>query len=136
MDVEINYWAVLAATVATYIVGWLWHSVLFGKMWMKLSGISKDSMKDMSMTATKAVSYGFVVTLISTFVLAHFAVIWGAIGVSGAFSLAFWVWFGFIMTTLAGGWLWEGKSFKLFAFNAAHAFVSIFVASLVLVALW
>lgn len=31
MDVNINIWAVLAATVAQFIVGGIWYMVLFGK---------------------------------------------------------------------------------------------------------
>jgi hypothetical protein len=39
------------------------------------------------------------------------------------------------MTTSAGKWLWEGKSFTLFVLNAAHGFVSLFAMALVFV-LW
>ncbi len=49
-----------------------------------------------------------------------------------ALTLAFWPWLGFVMPIQAGSWLWEGKSFKLFAFNAAESFVSLYVMALVI----
>ena len=134
-DITINYLVVFVATIASYVVGALWYGPLFGKTWMKLMGFTPESMKSMKLTASQVMSLGFVTTLVTVFVLAHFAVVFGAEGVVGAFQLAFWVWLGFIATTLAGSVLWEGKSTKLYAFNIAYQFVSIFVAALVLV-LW
>ena len=46
--------------------------------------------------------------------------------------LAFWPWLGYIATTQAGSFLWEGKSFKLFAFNAAESLVAMFAMACVL----
>jgi hypothetical protein len=43
-----------------------------------------------------------------------------------------WIWLSYVATTQAGSWFWEGKSFKLFAFNAAASFVSLFAMALVL----
>lgn len=40
--VTVNYWAILAAAVASFVLGWIWHSpFLFGKMYMKLSNMDK-----------------------------------------------------------------------------------------------
>src|SRR5690242_10031402 len=42
---EINYWAVLIATVVTMVLGFLWYSpVLFGNAWMKLVGLKREDM--------------------------------------------------------------------------------------------
>jgi hypothetical protein len=132
MDIIINFGAVVVATVANYLFGWLWHGPLFGALWMRLSGITKDSMKSMPLTAGQAMTIGFVTTLLMTYVLAHFAAVWGVMDVGSALELAFWIWFGFAMTTLAGGWLWEGKSFRLFAFNAVYALISLMITAVVL----
>ena len=134
-DIAINYLAVLVATIINFFVGALWYGPLFGKQWMALMGFTPESMKSMKLTPMQAMALGFVTTLVMAFVLAHFAAVWGAEGVLGALQLAFWVWLGFIVTTLAGSVLWEGKSVKLYAFNIVYQFVSVFVTTLVLVLL-
>lgn len=135
MEFDINYLAVVGAALAAMVVGMLWHGPLFGKYWMKLSGFTKDSMKDMSLTANEAMVGGVLTSLLKAFVLAHFAIAFAATGVMGAFTIAFWLWLGFIAPIIANGWLWEGKPFKLFLFNIVHGFVEIFAMALVIV-LW
>ena len=76
---------------------------------------------------------GFITSLITAYVLAHFVSIVTVAGITGAWQLAFWVWFGFMMTVTAGSYLWEGKPLRLFVLNAAEQLVAIFLIALVLV---
>lgn len=136
MDVVVNYVAVLVAAVVAYAVGALWHSpVGFSAYWMKLMGFTEESIKKMPLSPAQAMTIGFVVQLLQAFVLAHFMVLVNAGNLLLATQLAFWVWFGFLAPTLISSWLWEGKSWKLFAFNAAYSLVSIMVMAIVL-GLW
>ncbi len=136
MEIAVNYLAVLGAAVLAYAIGAVWHSpVGFGSYWMKLMGFNSDSMKSMPLTAAQAMTIGFFVTLLTAYVLAHLVSLVGANTMELALQLGFWVWLGFLAPTLANGWLWEGKSAKLFAFNAAYALVSIEAMALVL-GLW
>ncbi len=136
MDAGINYLAVLVAAIAAYAIGAVWHSpVGFGKQWMKLSGFSKEHMRSMPLTATQAMIFGFFFTLLFAYVLAHFVVLAGASTLPSALQLGFWVWLGFVATTLANGWLWEGKSLKLFLFNTAYPLLSVGAMAAIL-ALW
>lgn len=44
MEVEINWLAVLAASLVGFIIGAIWYGPLFGKAWMKIVGLTeKDS---------------------------------------------------------------------------------------------
>ena len=133
MDIPINWLAVVAAGVVNMVVGFLWYGPVFGKIWKGLMGFTDESLKSMKMKPMTAMVYGFVASLIMAYVLSHFAFISGAIGVAGAWSLAFWIWLGFLATNTIGSYLWEGKPFKLFLFNAAAQLVSIFLMALVLV---
>ncbi len=136
MDIAVNYLAVVAAAVIAYAIGAVWHSpVGFGKYWMRLMGLNSDSMRKMPLTAAQAMSIGFAVTLLVSYVFAMFMSLTYAFTVSTAMQLGFWLWLGFLAPTLANGWLWEGKSLKLFAFNAAYALVNIEVMAIVL-GLW
>src|SRR4051794_19692947 len=44
---DINYWAVLVAALTAFIVGGIWYSALFGKLWVKLNGFSPEKVKEM-----------------------------------------------------------------------------------------
>jgi len=135
MDIAINYWSVLAAAVVNMIVGMIWYGPVFGKTWQKLMGFTEESMKNMPLSPMQAMIGGLVSALIMACVLSKFTIIYGAVGVAGAWGLAFMIWFGFYMTETAGSWLWEGRSFKLFLFNASERLVALFAMLLVLV-LW
>ena len=133
---QVNFLHVLVAAIVNFVIGGLWHGPLFGKKWMALAGMSPESMKNMKMSPAKAMTLGFVSVLVMTYVLGYFVTgLYYTVGVTGALQLTFWLWLGFIVTTLAGGVLWEGKSAKLFVFNIVYQFVSLFATTLVLV-LW
>ncbi len=131
----INYPAVFVAAIASFLLGWLWHGPLFGKQWMAMMGITPERIKTMKMKPTTAMALGFVSLVVMACVLAHFVAAWGAVGVAGAFSLAFWVWLGFVAMVHLGSVLWEGRSVKLYLFNVAYQFAVLFLMSLILV-LW
>jgi len=133
MELSLNYAAILVAAIVNFIVGAVWHGPLFGKHWMKLAGITHEEMKRMPLTPAQAMLLGFVNTLLMTFVLSLFGNTWNPEGVTGAFTLAFWPWLGFVVPMLANSVLWEGKSWKLFGFNISYQLVSLFVTALVLV---
>lgn len=137
MYISINYFAVVAAAISQMVLGFLWYGPVFGKQWMALSGHSqekmKQQMKDKSMASLYATA--FIGSLVMAYVLAHFAAVWGAMDVMGAFQLAFWTWLGFIATVLLGSVLWEGKPVTLYVLNAAYQLVSLVVMA-VIIALW
>ena len=133
MDVIVNYWAVLVSAVATMVVGSLWYGPLFGKMWMKMMGFTESSMKSMDMTPARAMTIALISSLVASYVIAHFI---GLLGVAsfadGGWQFAFWAWLGLVMPVVLGGWLWEGKPFKLLVLNAAHQLVNIVVVVAIL----
>jgi len=133
MEISINWVAVLVAALVNFVVGWIWYGPLFGNVWKGLMGFTDESMKSMKLSAMQAMVGGFITSLVMAYVLSHFVVIFGAIGIAGAFELAFWVWLGFVATTSISAFLWEGKPFKLFVLNAGEQLVALFLMSLVLV---
>ena len=96
MDVDI--WAVVAATVAMFAVGAFWYMVPFAKAWGHMHGFDKLS-KAEQQKAQKEVGplYGFqiVVTVFSAFALAQVEQV-----IPESYSLsvfAMLIWFGFVM---------------------------------------
>ncbi len=134
-EVVINYLAVLAAAIASFAIGMLWYGPLFRKQWMKLAGITPASMKKMKMTPARSMTIGFIVTLITAYVLSHFVDLLGITAWGGAAQFALWAWLGLVAPVQLGAYLWEGKPFNLFVLNTAHNLVVLVVMSGI-VAVW
>ncbi len=133
---EINYVAVLVSAAAGFVIGMLWYSVLFGKAWMKLSGMKKaDIEKSKKKGMTKNFIGGFVALLVMAFVLAHFVDMAEAATVLGGAQAGIWIWLGFVATIMLNKVLWEGKPFKLYLLDAAHYFV-VLIAMGSILAVW
>ena len=69
MEFDINYWAVLVAAIAQFVIGMAWYSpMLFGKTWMKEMGLTD---KDMKASKEKGMMKEMVIALISALVMAY-----------------------------------------------------------------
>ncbi|MBI2026526.1 MAG: DUF1761 domain-containing protein, partial [Deltaproteobacteria bacterium] len=92
----INYVAVIVAAIVSMGIGFLWYGPLFGKAWIKLSGMS---MKDMDAAKKKGMAKTYVIafigTLVMAYVLAHFVDYVGATTLSAGAELGSWLWIGF-----------------------------------------
>ena len=68
---EINYFAVAAGALATFVVGGLWYSpALFGKAWQRETGLSDEQLARGNMLRIFGVA--FVLSLVAAFVFALF----------------------------------------------------------------
>lgn len=122
----VNYISILIASVLSFVVGMLWYSpALFGNKWAKLAGV------DMKKGKQKGMGTSMLLGFISTLVLAYvFAYIMGELGYNSAAAgatLGFWLWLGFLATSLIGGVLWEGKPWGLYVLNSAYWLVNLLV---------
>ncbi len=127
--VTVNYVAVVAAAVASFVVGWLWYGPLFGKTWMKLTGKTSMGNKD---EMPKSMVIVFIGALITAWVLSAFLQLTGSTTLSSALPVAVWAWLGFQAPETVGVVLWEGKSWNLFFLNAAQKLVNLLVIAAVL----
>ncbi len=132
-----NYVSILVAAVAAFIIGWMWHGPLFGKIWVKLAGITVPTsmtpeVKKMMFTS---MAWSFVMQLVTAFVMATLAGKLGLTDAMGAITLAFWAWLGFIVTSHINPVLWENKKIGAFYFGAVYHLVLLCVVSLIVV-LW
>ena len=134
--VTINYLAVLAATLASMFIGFLWYGPIFGKTWMKLMNFDKKKMDDAKKKGMAKTYFVMILfSFITSYVLAHFVDYVGATTIGSGIQLAFWLWLGFIVPVLLGSVLWEGKPVKLYFINVFHYLVSFIVMTTILV-LW
>jgi hypothetical protein len=100
---EINYFAVLAAAVSTFVIGGLWYSpLLFQRHWMAAAGVSEADLKQGGEAGPFAGA--FVLSVIMAFNLAAFlsgpdtTAAWGA--TAGALAGVGWVALGIAVVAL------------------------------------
>jgi len=129
---DVNYLAVIAAAVATFLLGGLWYSpALFGKAWQREAGISEEQMKDANMV--KIFGLTFVLSLIAAWVFALFL---GprppmALGLGAGFSAGLcWV-----AASFGINYLFERRSLKLWLINGGYHTLQFTIVGLIL-ALW
>jgi hypothetical protein len=121
---KLNYLAVLAAALSTFLIGALWYSpALFGRTWMATSGVSEESMKQRNMAMVFGVY--FVISLIMAFNLAAFLagppnLVWGI--TAGGLAGVGWVAMGMGVT-----YLFELRSLKLYLIDAGYHAVTFMV---------
>ena len=135
----INIVSVLVAAVMNFIIGFMFHGPLFGKLWMKLANIhptGKEKFSDMVPQMLK----NLLANIVCAYVLAMFiyatASYYNNVGnVIGGMGIAFWAWLGFVVTTTSIDVIWMGKSAKLWLFEAVASLVS-FLAMGAILAAW
>jgi hypothetical protein len=140
MEIPINYWAVLVSALVPMVIGFLWYGPLFGKIWVKLAGISEAAMQQAKEKGMLwAFGFQIVGALLIAFVMAHTLIFASAYtqtsGYMAGLMNAFWSWLGFIVPVTMGPFLWEGKSWKLWALNAGYYLVSMLIMGVIL-AVW
>jgi len=96
----INPWAVLVAGIAAYLVGWAWYSpILWQKPWMEARGDNgQDWAANGKKEMPKIMLYGFVNTLLMSFVIAVFLALTGVESLMQAVQVSLLLCFGFVVT--------------------------------------
>lgn len=123
----LNTVAVVAAAVASVVIGFIWYGPLFGKKWAGLAGMKMDKdekMKSMMMTSMGGM---FVVSAITAYVLSVLIGMMPTKDLMSGLMAGFWSWLGFVMPVQIGVVLWEGKKTELFLLNTFHSLFSLAV---------
>jgi hypothetical protein len=106
---ELNYTAIIVATIAQFIFGAIWYTPIFGKTWGKIHGfdqVALDKQKEMMKEMGKLLVTQFILTLVTTVV---FALLLTRISPDwNIYWLAFLFWLGFVMPTQVAGIIFGG----------------------------
>lgn len=115
----INYLAVVVAMIASYVFGSLYYMAL-SKPWMAAVGKAEAELKA-NMNAVTFVTAA-IAQLVMAFMLAGMMGHLGAEAVSlyGGLITAFWVWIGFVLTTLVVNHGFQGAKRMLTVIDGGH----------------
>ena len=134
---EINYWAVLLATLSSMVVGSIWYAPkVFGTRWAKLANVDTDRP---AATAMWPIITTLIVSFITAWVLAGASAIswhfYGGPFLWGTIVTAVTLWAGFTAARFITHDAFEGRSTKLTTLNIAHELVTVLLMA-VLIGVW
>lgn len=131
---EVTLLPVLFAGFASVVIGFIWyHPNVFGSVWMRHAGLSPEKMEAGKKKMPMMALAGLVASIVAAYVMNHFGIAWGVFDWIGGIELGFWTWLGFVVPSMLGSVLWEGKSVTYFSINAGYWLTSFIVMALVLV---
>src|SRR3989442_11874510 len=136
---NVNLLSVLAAGIATMILGFLWYSpALFAKPWMREMGYDpndKAKIQEMQKSAGPAYAGSFLASLVSAFMLAKLLSVIPIDTALYGMKLGLGVWLGFVATVQLTAALFMKNSMKLFAINTGYQLVCYLILGAIL-AVW
>jgi hypothetical protein len=118
----LNYMAVMAAAIASFIFGGIWYN-LFSKQWMEALGMTPDKMpRDRGAIGLYVLA--FVAQVVMAWMLAGILLHMVAGGLpmtlrTGLISAAF-LWFGFVITTMVVNYSFHGARHMLTVLDGGH----------------
>src|SRR6478609_1324210 len=113
-SVDINWWAVIAATVINMIAGSVWYlPAVFGKAWEKATHAKMKG--DNTAYAITAVA-----ALIQSWILVHFVRYAGATTFWKGLQIGFWLWLAFVAIIMLTTVFFEGRSWTIWKINAGY----------------
>lgn len=137
---SVSLLAVLLAGVSAFILGFLFHGPVFGKLWMKLANIHptgneklKDMIPQMLWNLLTNFVTAYVLAIIYTF--ASTSPLFTATGIYAGITVALWVWLGFLVTTTSIEVIWMGRNVKLWLFESACSLVVMIVMGAIIASL-
>src|SRR5438552_883479 len=121
----INYLAVLVAGLATFMLGGVWYSGLFGKLWIKLHGYSEEKVNAMKARIKPPVFFGgmIVCDLIIAFVMAILVVALNLTTVQGGALLGFLIWLGPAAAIQMTSHIASDRHIGLYLIDASYQFI-------------
>ncbi|MCW5980367.1 MAG: DUF1761 domain-containing protein [Bryobacteraceae bacterium] len=114
---KLNLAAIFVSAALSFVVGGIWYSpMLFGRLWLRETGLKDEELKKRNMAAVFGTS--FVLSLVIALNLAAFLagppdLAWGL--AAGALAGIGWV-----ATAMGITYLFEKRSMKLFLINAGY----------------
>jgi hypothetical protein len=131
---NVNLLAVLAAAVASMVIGSIWYGPLFGKTFIAATGMDKwtpEKQAEMKKAMTLTYLWQFVASIVMFYVFAKFMVGLNEMSVMGGLVTALWVWIGFIVPIKLADSLWGGKMIT-FWLGAGNTLLTMLAAGLII----
>ncbi len=125
---NINIWAVLVASLAKFIIGFLWYSpYLFGTFWMQDVGLMQDKLSSPNRSRAIAAVAGFVMAFTMAVVINL-----GHLGFLQSLALGVLMATGIMAAQMAPQLVYEGRSFRLYSVYVGQYIVELVVMAAII----
>lgn len=132
--IPINYLAVLVSALASIVLGFIWYSPqVYGKRWMKLTGLTQEELRKESMM--RIYIFSFVAVFVMAWMLARFIHYAQAFSLINGIKTGVWAWIGFVAPTTLINYLLAKKPFKLYLVDAGYYLAALMVMGAIIVSL-
>jgi len=131
---DINYWAVVLATLSSMIVGSIWYTPkVFGNYWMRATGVRPSGD---ARNAVRPILVTLVVSFVTAWVLAGAAFIawdfYGGSFLANSVVTAILLWAGFTAARFVTHDAFDRRPTGLTVLNVAHEFVTLLVMAIII----
>ncbi len=137
---QINLLAVIVSAVVAFVIGFLLHGPVLGKLWMKLADVHPTGNETFS-NMLRPMAFNLLVNFLSALGLAIFnrvASYSGMLGgnqVGAGVAAGLIVWFFFNNTATVIDVIWMGKKFSLWLFECLASLI-VFIAMGAVIGAW
>jgi hypothetical protein len=128
---SLNYFAIVLGAISNMLVGFIWYGPLFANAWMNAIGKTREQLGQPG----PGYALTLIGALVESFVLALVVKGLKAPGLIDGATIGLVVAVGFVMTTFAAGYIFEGRSLKLYLINAGYHFFALIIMGGILAAL-
>lgn len=125
---DINIVAVIAATLWSFFVGFLWYGVLFSKAWQKATGISWDDTSGMGKMMMQNQAFNLVWIAVLYYILSMS----GIADLSEMLKAVVLFWGAFCVPSIMAGIIWERRPLALGMINTWAFLAQSLVAAAIL----
>ncbi len=123
---SLSYWPVLIAAVASFLFGAVWYGSL-ARQWMDAAGLTSAGMEQRK-AAMGSIPWPYIITFIALLVmcwmfagvLLHLARSGMTLGVRAGMITGFFLWFGFVITTMSVNHAFQGARRTLTLIDGGH----------------
>lgn len=136
----INLLAVVLAAASAFILGFLFHGPVFGKLWMKLANIQPTGNEKLASMIPQML-WNFLSNLVTAYVLAAMYLFvstspfLGGATITTGITCALWIWAGFLVTSSSIEVIWMKRPVQLWLFECACSLVMM-IAMGAIIAAW
>src|SRR5574343_1177957 len=122
--------SIILGSIAIFIFGAFWFTVLFGRTWAKLMDFNPASDAEArKMGMKKPLILNFLSNVLVAGVLYSLYPQLLATSYTSLFMVLFVIWLGFSFPIYANAAIWERKSWKLVAINSAQSLIALAIVS-------
>ncbi|MBI3255908.1 MAG: DUF1761 domain-containing protein [Candidatus Andersenbacteria bacterium] len=125
-----NYLAVVAAAIASIVIGSIWYGPLFGKKFQQAAGMDKwspEKQAEEKKKMGKLYAMQIIASLIMFYILSVFVDNTGDVTVKTSIYTALLAWIGFVVPVQLGSAIWGG-SMTLFYLGAGNMLLTLLAA--------